>query len=89
MLGLSAVVVALLIGIDTPDVEGDQNEFPDNPDVVIEDGITDSNGADSGSGYDDVSDTDDSSGDTGPAMDYQWLPACGINYPGEVPTTCP
>ena len=82
----SASIQATGDGIDVePDI--------DDPDIFLE-GETNSENAESDPDYDDVSESesdsgDDSSGDAGPAMDYQWLPACSINRPGSQIVTCP
>ena len=87
------VVATLLMASLSPAVADDLDvtNDPYSPDLTIE-GETHSDNADNGSGsdYDDVSDPDsDSGGNNGPTMDYQWLPACSINRPGETPVTCP
>lgn len=88
----SLVGSAALLATCTFAVRADEIEVgPDINDPYVElegqsDEIQDSN-----SDFDDVSDSgsDDADSDSGPAMEYQWLPACGVNRPGEQLVTCP
>ena len=74
------------VGADDPDVTGD-DDLIENPEVVVDGDTTIDGGTDGEADPDGTVDVD--TDDSGPAMDYQWLPACGINRPGETPATCP
>ncbi len=66
----------------------DVGPIPNDPDIYVEGGTQDEEQSDPG--YDNVSDDDSNDGgESGPAMDYQWLPACGVNRPGEQLVTSP
>lgn len=79
-----ALVPCSALSADPPDVQGEQGDAPYNPELDVEaqaqqDGAT---------GVVDETDKTDTQADPIVESEFQWLPACGQNYPGETVVTC-